>query len=89
MCYLCGGNNDFNVQAMITRLMWTIWTSLSAVRERPLNLITHSLTDDNWPWKHAINWTGANECRSTSLMITGHGSMPSTGLAQVNAAAPH
>ena len=24
-------------------LMWTIWTSLSAVRERPLNLITHSL----------------------------------------------
>ena len=29
---------------MITRLMWTIWTSLSAVRERPLNLITHSLT---------------------------------------------
>ena len=24
--------------------MWTIWTSLPAVRERPLNLITHSLT---------------------------------------------
>ena len=47
-CRLCviyvGGDNDFNVQAMITRLMWTIWTSLSAVRERPLNLITHSLT---------------------------------------------
>ena len=39
-----GEDNDFNVQAMITRLMWTIWTSLSAVRERPLNLITHSLT---------------------------------------------
>ena len=39
-----GGDNDFNVQAMITRLMWTIWTSLSAVRERPLNLITHSLS---------------------------------------------
>ena len=39
-----GGDNDFNVQAMITPLMWTIWTSLSAVRERPLNLITHSLT---------------------------------------------
>ena len=38
-----GEDNDFNVQAMITRLMWTIWTSLSAVRERPLNLITHSL----------------------------------------------
>ena len=30
-----GEDNDFNVQAMITRLMWTIWTSLSAVRERP------------------------------------------------------
>ena len=47
-CRLCviyvGGDNDFNVQAMITPLMWTIWTSLSAVRERPLNLITHSLT---------------------------------------------
>ena len=27
---------------MITWLIWTIWTS-SAVRERPLNLITHSL----------------------------------------------
>ena len=40
-----GEDNDFNVQAMITRLMWTIWTSLSAVRERPLNLITHSLTE--------------------------------------------
>ena len=39
-----GEDNDFNVQAMITRLMWTIWTSLSTVRERPLNLITHSLT---------------------------------------------
>ena len=39
-----GGDNDFNVQAMITRFMWTIWASLSAVRERPLNLITHSLT---------------------------------------------
>ena len=48
ICRLCviyvGGDNDFNVQAMITRLMWTIWTSLSAVRERLLNLITHSLT---------------------------------------------
>ena len=29
---------------MITWLIWTIWTSLSAVRERLLNLITHSLT---------------------------------------------
>ena len=42
MCVIyVGEDNDFNVQAMITRLMWTIWTSLSAVRERPLNLITH------------------------------------------------
>ena len=38
--------------------MWTIWTSLSAVRKRPLNLITHSLTgsgsgllpEDTKPW---------------------------------------
>ena len=41
-----GEDNDFNVQVMITRLMWTIWTSLSAVRERPLNLITHSSLND-------------------------------------------
>ena len=64
-----GGNNDFNVQAMITRLMWTIWTSLSAVRERPLNLITHSLTGRRQaiPWIDArilLNgplWTNFNE----------------------------
>ena len=49
-----GGDNDFNVQAMITRLMWTIRTSLSTVRERPLNLITHSLTLHSNPlqWRH-------------------------------------
>ena len=29
---------------MITRLIWTTWTSLSAVQERRLNLTTHSLT---------------------------------------------
>ena len=29
---------------MITQLLWITWTSLSAVRERLLNLITHSLT---------------------------------------------
>ena len=32
--------------------MWTIWTLLSAVRERPLNLITHSLTH-SW-WRHQM-----------------------------------
>ena len=32
---------DSNVQAMI---MWITWTLLSASRERPLNLITNSLT---------------------------------------------
>ena len=31
---------DFNVQAMMT---WLMWTSLFAVQEKPLNLITHSL----------------------------------------------
>ena len=31
--------------------MWTIWTSLSAVRERPLNLITHSLPNHQIPVK--------------------------------------
>ena len=29
----------FLLQAVITRLIWTIWTSLSAVQERPLNLL--------------------------------------------------
>ena len=38
-CIYVGEDNDFNVQAMIIWLMWTIWTSLSAVRERLLNLI--------------------------------------------------
>ena len=33
---------------MITQLMWTTWTSLSAVRERTLNLITQSLTLKYW-----------------------------------------
>ena len=46
-CRLCviyvREDNDSSVQAIIIRLIWTIWTSLSAVRERPLNLITHSL----------------------------------------------
>ena len=29
---------------MVTKFIWITWTLLSAVRERPLNLITHSLT---------------------------------------------
>ena len=29
---------------MITRLVWTTWTAMSAVPKRPLNLITHSLS---------------------------------------------
>ena len=33
---------------MISRLIWTTWTPMSAGRERQLNLITHSLT-------HSIN----------------------------------
>ena len=36
---------------MITQLIWTTWTSLSAVQERPLNLITHSLTPG---WKGIV-----------------------------------
>ena len=47
-CRLCGvyvgEDNDINVKVMITQLVWTIWTSLSAVRKRLLNLTTHSLT---------------------------------------------
>ena len=31
-------------QVIITRLIWITWTSMSAVRERPLNVITHSLS---------------------------------------------
>ena len=47
-CRLCvihvREDNDSNVKALITRLIWTVWASLSAALERPLNLITHSLT---------------------------------------------
>ena len=57
-----GGDNDFNVQAMITRLMWTIWTSLSAVRDRPLNLITYSP-----PYQRGMLYYG---CR-TKGVVTG------------------
>ena len=50
VCRLCviyvREGNDSNVQAMITRLIWTTWTSLSAVRERLLNLITHLLNEN-------------------------------------------
>ena len=76
-CRLCviyvGGDNDFNVQAMITRLMWTIWTSLSAVRERPLNLITHSLTS-KLPYfsKNLKSWwmpASLSECKSSILCL--------------------
>ena len=43
---------------MITRLMWTIWTSLSAVRERPLNLNTHSLTlTGGFPLQSLVRWS--------------------------------
>ena len=41
-------DHDCTVQAEVTWLIWTIWTSLSvvavAVSERLLNVITHSLT---------------------------------------------
>ena len=33
---------------MITRLVWTIWTPMSAVPKRPLNVITHSLAMKYW-----------------------------------------
>ena len=36
-------DNVFDVQAVITRLIWTIWTLLSDVQERLLNCIIHSL----------------------------------------------
>ena len=36
-------DNDSSVQAMITRLIWTTWTLLSAVRERLLNSLARSL----------------------------------------------
>ena len=36
-------DNDSNVLAMITRLMWTIWTSLSAVPKKSVKF-NHSLT---------------------------------------------
>ena len=56
-----GEDNDFNIQAMITRLMWTIWTSLSAVRERLLNLITHSLPI-KWVQEHLLMGIWCSAC---------------------------
>ena len=49
LCVICvGGDNDSNVLVMITQLIWITWTSMSDVRERPLNLITHSQTSKLW-----------------------------------------
>ena len=39
----CDQHHVFDVQAVITRLIWTIWTLLSDVQERLLNCIIHSL----------------------------------------------
>ena len=36
-------DNDFNVLAMITRLVWNIWISMSAVLKKAVKL-NHSLT---------------------------------------------
>ena len=80
MCVIyVGGDNDSNVQAMITRLMWTIWTSLSAVWERPLNLITHSLTPHKGPLMWTIDiffivsmnelWNKQSSCQLISTML--------------------
>ena len=45
--------------------MWTIWTSLSAVRERPYNLITHSL--QNVWLRSVIN--GKEVCKNVWLIM--------------------
>ena len=66
-CRLCviyvSENNDSNVQAMITRLLWTTWTSLSAVRERPLKL-THS------PMLYGITRPQWVECNLNDFQIS-------------------
>ena len=52
---LSWSERDSNVYVvMITRLMWITWTSISAVRERPLNLIIHSLL---WMTSMIINFS--------------------------------
>ena len=53
ICWLCviyvRENTASNVKVMITQLIWITWTLLSVVQERPLNLITHSLTGKIFP----------------------------------------
>ena len=46
-----GEDNDFNLWVMVTWLIWITWTSISAVGERPINLITHSPT---YCWLYAL-----------------------------------
>ena len=46
----------------VTRLVWTIWTPLSAVPKRLLNLITHALT---WCCQATIHYL--NQCSPRSL----------------------
>ena len=44
VCCICEGRFDSNVQAMITWLILTKWSSLSTVREGSQKFITHSFT---------------------------------------------
>ena len=37
-------DNVSNVYAVVTRIIWITWIQMSIVRERPLNITTHSLT---------------------------------------------
>ena len=39
-------DGDCNVKVMITWLLWITWTSMFAVKERPLNIITDLLIDN-------------------------------------------
>ena len=43
-------DHNSNVYVMIVRLIWITWTALSAIRESPLNIITHTFGKVRSKW---------------------------------------
>ena len=69
-------DNDSNVEVMITQLIWITWTLMFIVRDRLLNLITHSLVIEVYPSIHdyqrrAVLWAPASNV--TVMPIELHG----------------
>ena len=59
-------DNDSNSKVMITWLLWTAWTSVPAVRETPLNLITHH----PFIYVHILNSLKTGDAKNDVIMMT-------------------